>query len=270
MSNENSANKNGISESNSEQKKECVKEFLVSDKFKPMIEEVFISVKKVLAQRKQNLTDWTSIDEEEFIRIFGINKDVEIQSKYSARNETEKRIEKVKAREFMLSGINRFIEICNNISVENRTCVNGENLYGNFLNYTHITPGSARIESTQTLGCTPKGDDEEIEKYYGNTKVMVRRKSYKDKLRIEIFHNFLNKPLWGHDSKVSTLCHELSHLCRYGVDNESYGGMGTLDLPTVDFDPDFNYEKFAAELVGNPEVFKNSYNIERYFEIKVK
>ncbi|EDX33004.1 hypothetical protein SD15574_3137 [Shigella dysenteriae 155-74] len=48
----------------------------------------------------------------------------------------------------------------------------------------------------------------------------------------------------GKDSKVSSLCHELTHLVRYGPKG-MYGGMQSEDMT----------------------LFENAYNIERYFEI---
>lgn len=46
--------------------------------------------------------------------------------------------------------------------------------------------------------------------------------------------------------------------------------MGTDDVPTEEFDPNFRYTGYARDLVKAHDlmVFKNAYNIERYFEIE--
>ena len=70
----------------------------------------------------------------------------------------------------MIDGVNRMIMICDSISVESRSCQNGVNLYGNFINNTHIFPGSARVNNGITIGLSPD--------------------QYKETLRIEILQNF--------------------------------------------------------------------------------
>ncbi|EAN4681797.1 hypothetical protein EHN46_23225 [Salmonella enterica] len=240
----------GSSKGTAEKKKECVKEFIVSDKFKKMMDDAFDATKSVLKKRAKNLKTWGENDKQEFRKIFGVPGDTMITSTYFSKDVTEKLSEEVDARTFMMDGVNRLIMICDKISVESRICQNGVNLYGNFINNTHISPGSARVNSDLTIGLPPD--------------------KYKEKLRIEILQNFKKKPFSGRESHVSSLCHELSHFCRYFINGEHCGGMGTDDVPTEEFDPNFRYTGYARDLVSahDPMVFKNAYNIERYFEIE--
>ncbi|HCD2802472.1 TPA: hypothetical protein ACWQLM_001071 [Escherichia coli] len=240
----------GSSTGTAEKKEECVKEFIVPDKFKKMMDDAFNATKSVLKKRAKNLKDWTENDKQEFSQIFGVSGDVIITSTYFAKRVADKLSENVDARTFMIDGVNRMIMICDSISVESRSCQNGVNLYGNFINNTHIFPGSARVNNGITIGLSPD--------------------QYKETLRIEILQNFKKKPFSGRESHVSTLCHELSHFCRYFIDGKHCGGMGTDDVPTEEFDPNFRYTGYARDLVKAHDlmVFKNAYNIERYFEIE--
>lgn len=92
---------------------------------------------------------------------------------------------------------------------------------------------------------------------------------YNSTLRINICQNFVCKPLTGKNSRVSTLCHELSHFYRNGAQGE-YGGMGTDDMPTKGgFNNNKSYVKNAdaLKIEHSQYVFKNAYNVERYFEL---
>lgn len=83
----------------------------------------------------------------------------------------------------------------------------------------------------------------------------------------------------GMGSRVSTLCHEMSHFEKKFADS-SLGGMGTFDYDVDGRKPlpgekdNWSYEQHLAgadKLVKTKDenVFDNSYNIERYFEIIV-
>lgn len=92
--------------------------------------------------------------------------------------------------------------------------------------------------------------------------------SYKNILKINIQQNFVCKPLMGYDSQVSTLCHELSHFFR--SQDSKHGGFGSDDIPVSGgFSKNKPYYSIASDLKnsGSQDVFKNSYNIERYFEL---
>ncbi|WP_049294102.1 hypothetical protein [Franconibacter helveticus] len=92
---------------------------------------------------------------------------------------------------------------------------------------------------------------------------------------INIGPRFLKQSVTGKDSRVSTLCHEMSHFIKhepFKLDS-TQGGMNTNDdNPKHDYDhqyPERVYVNYATELVNkhSKDVFNNAYNIERYFEI---
>ncbi|HCD7967554.1 TPA: hypothetical protein ACKFQ2_002545 [Citrobacter amalonaticus] len=246
----NSKKNNEKSTATSTKEEECIKEFIISDKFKKMMTNVLNSTKNVLTKRLENLNNWTEADQQEFLTIFGVPGDFKITSQYSSKGEKDFLSETLDARTYMKESISRLIFICEKISVQDRVCENGLNVYGNFVNNTSITPGSARVNDDRTIGLEPE--------------------LYKNELKVEILQNFTKKKYSGSDSKVSTLCHELSHFCRYLINGEQRGGMGTKDSPTKTFDSNYNYVAYAKSLVDkhSPEVFNNAYNIEKYFEIK--
>ena len=185
----------GSSTGTAEKKEECVKEFIVSDKFKKMMDDAFNATKSVLKKRAKNLKDWTENDKQEFSQIFGVSGDVIITSTYFAKRVADKLSENVDARTFMIDGVNRMIMICDSISVESRSCQNGVNLYGNFINNTHIFPGSARVNNGITIGLSPD--------------------QYKETLRIEILQ-ILRKSLF---LVVNLMCllYAMSYLIFVGI-----------------------------------------------------
>ncbi|ECJ8344635.1 hypothetical protein FP708_26405, partial [Salmonella enterica] len=73
---------NGSSTGTAEEKKECFKEFVVSDKFKKMIDEAFKKTKAILEQRRDDLNKWEYDQEHEFSTIFGIEGKELITIKY--------------------------------------------------------------------------------------------------------------------------------------------------------------------------------------------
>lgn len=103
--------------------------------------------------------------------------------------------------------------------------------YGNFLNETALTLGAARISKGQTLNTMPD--------------------KYKERIHVEILHRFkeINR-VTVRDSRVSTLCHELSHLVIYKENDVYYGGMGTDDIiPKGIRKTNDNYTKHAVDLL---------------------
>ncbi|HCB2209310.1 TPA: hypothetical protein MYR09_004401 [Citrobacter farmeri] len=249
----------------SEKKKLCIKEVKVTDQFQKMMTEVLEATKKVLAKRQKDLSDegWTNEKQDEFETIFGfkgsdvitIDSNEEKEKIKLADPETdfdpyiEKR-ERITAYQFMKEGVDRLIFIAGNISVENP----GKEdplLHGNFINKTFMADSSANVRSDQTF--------------------LLKPDLYKKTLRVNICQNFVCKPLTGPESQVSTLCHELSHFYRNGVNGE-YGGLGTDDIPTKGgFGKEKHYVGDANKLrdAHNQYVFKNAYNIERYFELQL-
>ncbi|BCG10576.1 hypothetical protein [Buttiauxella agrestis] len=247
----------------SEKKKQCVKETKVTNQFKKMMDEALEATQKVLEQRQKDLSGkgWDADKQKEFFKIFG----VEGHSIITIDSEEEKKkamdadpsspfdpyIEKrnITAHEFMQEGVDRLLFIFKKISTTIDEGNKDPILIGNFFNKIDSDKGSASVTADQTSFLDPE--------------------RYAEILRINIFQNFVCKPLMGVNSQASTLCHELSHFYRSG-ENGRDGGMGTEDMPTKGgYSKLKNYPTFATELKEskNQYVFKNSYNIERYFEI---
>lgn len=247
----------------SEKKIRCVKETRVTNQFKKMMSEALDATKNILSQRRKDLSEqgWDSESQEEFQKIFGLtgNQVITIDSKAEKEKvresdkdtEFDPYIEKregVTAYQFMKESIERLINIVDKLSVEDPDEKNIL-LHGNFVNYTDKSIASANVRADQTYLLNPI--------------------FYKSTLRVNIYQNFVCKPLTGKNSKVSTLCHEFSHFYRDGAQGE-YGGMGTDDMPTKGgYSNTKPYVKNANEFRDehNQYVFKNAYNIERYFEL---
>jgi len=253
----------------SEKKKQCVKEAKVTNQFKKMMDEALEATKKVLEQRKKDLSEegWNDDKQAEFYNIFGIhgNDIITVDSK-----EEREKVRKIRANDkfaedlppmdpyielraditaytYMREGVDRLLLLCNKISVEIPLDIS-QRIHGNFVNQTDINDGSANVSGDQTLGLNPE--------------------LYKNVLKINIQQNFVCKTLMGVDSKVSTLCHEFSHFFR--SQDSKYGGLGTDDLPVSGgFSKSKPYSVNASSLKksGSQDVFKNSYNIEKYFEL---
>ncbi|RJT19203.1 hypothetical protein [Buttiauxella izardii] len=249
----------------SEKKKQCVKEAKVTNQFKKMMDEALEATKKVLEQRKKDLSEegWNDAKRAEFEEIFGIQG----SSIISVDGEDEKKktkaadpgspmdpfieIRTISAHEFVQESVERLLAMFEKISTTGNAENDDPTLNGNFFNKTHLKKGSASVTADQTSFLDPD--------------------RYKEVLKINIFQNFVCKSLMGFDSQVSTLCHELSHFYRSG-ENGKDGGMGTEDMPTKGgYDPNKKYYEFASILKKwkSQYVFKNSYNVEQYFEIEL-
>lgn len=150
----------------------------------------------------------------------------------------------------MKEGVNRLMFLCSQLHVDD-PIIGSDIVHGNFVNKTDNNIATANVTADQTYGLNPA--------------------LYRTTLKINIFQNFVCKPLTGPGSQVSSLCHELSHFYRYGK-NGIYGGMGTDDMPTTGgFAKAKAYIETANSLkrAGSQYVFKNAYNIERYFELQL-
>lgn len=206
-------------------KEQCVREAVVTDQFKKVVEKAFEKTKEILQCRHDDLTAWGIKQQNEFSSIFGIEGKENIVVKYynpgqqidpddakpTPRNAPSTL--EITAHDFMVEGVERLINICDKLEIGNRVCdINwGSYRYGNFLNETALNLGVARIAKGQTLNILPN--------------------KYKENIRIEILNKFNALPnLMGYNSQVSTLCHELSHLIIYKENDIFYGGMGTDDI----------------------------------------
>ncbi|PLR30091.1 hypothetical protein CYR32_19455 [Chimaeribacter coloradensis] len=67
---------------------------------------------------------------------------------------------------------------------------------------------------------------------------------------INIGNKFISAPLRGKDSKVVTLCHEMSH----------------FDDVLSTFDKGFRAGGMKLSQEGDPKALESAYNFERYFE----
>ncbi|EAZ0462821.1 hypothetical protein OJ34_23655 [Salmonella enterica subsp. enterica] len=244
-----------------------LQEAIVSDQFKKIIDEAFEKTKSILQKRYDNLTkEWDSY-KDEFSSIFGIDGDDTIFVNYYTRGQqidpdnvprtprnTPSEME-MTAHQFMIDGVKRLMDICEKLYIDNREYdkIWGFDRYGSFINETALTLGAARVRKGQTLNALPS--------------------QYKERIHIEILHRFREiTRVTGRDSRVSTLCHELSHLIIFKENGVYYGGMGTDDIiPNGVPDTNENYTKHANSLVRkkSKKVFNNAYNIEKYFEVKI-
>jgi hypothetical protein len=261
------------SKGESENKKQCIKEFKVTNKFKKMMEEVLPFVGKVLEQRKKDLSvsGWNDEKQEEFYKIMGLKGTEEMVHTYDVCDKNGggriKETDKTSVIEFMRKSVDRLILIHSKLYVGEEGVLSAQYdevgnptdeevyKYGNFVNKTYTNEFSAYVISSATWNKDPK--------------------EYKENLEINIGQNFVCKPLMGVNSKVSTICHEISHFDRFGYIGDKikgqWGGVGTDDLPLGDHKKDGKYITYAAELLENHslDVFKNAYNFERYFQIIV-
>ncbi|EDX3117379.1 hypothetical protein B6O77_004597 [Salmonella enterica subsp. enterica serovar Mississippi] len=220
-------------------------EAIVSDQFKKIIDEAFEKTKSILEKRYDNLTkEWDS-HKDEFSSVFGIDGEETISVNYytpgqqidpdyvprTPRNTPSKM--EITAHQFMIDGVKRLMDICAMLYIDNRKYdkVWGFDRYGSFINETALTLGAARVAKGQTLNALPS--------------------QYKERIRIEILHRFIEiTRITGRDSRVSTLCHELSHLVIYKENGVYYGGMGTDDiLPEGLSRTNSNYTKHADTLL---------------------
>ena len=276
-------NHNNRSSGESQQGK-YIKNITVSDKFKRMMDEALIATRVVLERRKNDLRIWGRAQQKEFTDKMGVKGDDIIIHKFivcdvSRKKELTVEEESTTVIEFMRKAVDRMIVIINELHVGERKRVpqydeNGREKaeevykYVSFVNKTFTSDFSAYVLSSRTQ--------------------VIKPSQYSEGLEINIGHNFTTKKLMGANSKVSTLCHEISHFNR--VENESYkkeeyvdgkdqqkyrgswGGVSTRDLPEgKDHKHDGGYEKYRDILKKQHsiDVLKNAYNFEMYFEIEV-
>lgn len=185
--------------------------------------------KIILRMRENDLILWTRKEQDEFREIFGFDGNEIVDDIYSSPF-IVKGTEKKKAKDLMKDGIKRLQLLCNSLSINN------------FSNLTDCGNYYAKVSETQTIAL-------DISKYSTT-------------LKIDIGQKFVNAPLYGVDSQVCTLCHELSHFMRY-VDEVDAGGMSTDDI-TGNKKP----REIAIKMRDkkDPQLFLNAYNIEMYFE----
>lgn len=278
--------------------KEYTKSFgqkiMITNEFVKMMREALSCALRVLRQRQKDLEIWGETEKKNFEDIMGVKGDIEINDTYyicdMVNTETYSRpvIEKISAHEFMKKAVDRMYNIMSQLHVDPNPlevsqadpCTNELGpvpdkkvyKYGNFVNRTYTSEYSAFVDRTETWIYSPE--------------------QYRENLEINIGYNFYRKKQIGVNSKASTLCHEISHFYRVESKDEKWGsesgkresrgpwgGVGTDDLPN---DKDYKHEKgksgenryieYRKKLHDNhsPDVFKNAYNFELYFQLTDK
>ncbi|EFB5172144.1 hypothetical protein KYK43_003296 [Escherichia coli] len=254
----------------------CIEKYKVTDQFKRMMTKATKAQMKVLEMRAEMLKpeNWGAEEQQEFFEIFGVthntvitidSREEKIKQRAKAeaaakKNEEEGNNEPVAfpdpyietrdnitAYQFMVESVDRLIELCQKLHVKDPVKADDRE-HGNFVNKTDDAIATANVTADQTLYLKPT--------------------LFESILRVNIYQRFVCKELTGPESQVSSLCHELSHFYRTG-ENGKYGGMGTDDMPIEGgFSRDKNYLGEANRLKseGDQYVFKNAYNIEKYFE----
>lgn len=232
--------------------------------FKVMIKETLDAIGKVLDQRNLDLKTWGEKEQDEFYMIFGSKGERILDIDMPIRGVSD--IYKITAREVMQDCIRRLTWIKNQLTLDS------------FVNliYDPDNPSDSTNSTLSRAAGTPK------------TFAAFVKPSQQTDFKVYIGINFTGRindrnvrtcgAVMGIDSRVATLCHELSHFEKNFVDPTS-GGMGTLDyesdgskpLPNQDNSSYEGHLAGADKLVrsGDKNVFNNAYNIERYFQIEV-
>lgn len=218
--------------------------------YEAMIKETLEAMDKVLEQRKKDLDVWGEKEKNEFFTIFGIKGESIVHIDMPRRGVTS--LVRMKAIDVMKDCINRLQHVRGTMGVSN---------FVNKINEPH--------EVCAKVVGEPQ-DNYLIE--IGINFVGRRKRGNNSDQRICL-------QVTGRDSRVATLCHELSHIPKKFSD-PSQGGMGTSDYDSKgirqspyqeDKDSYKQHVAGATKLVneGNELVFDNAYNIERYFEIEI-
>ncbi|EKQ3620643.1 hypothetical protein P4513_004494 [Escherichia coli] len=248
----------------------CKKEAKVTDQFYNMITPALEETKRVLNIRAKNLEAWTPADQKNFEDIFGLPGDAIITMEHYApcqksdnNGNFTPQTKNIDAHTFIKEGVYRMIMICDNLIIETRTQDNVQLIYGNFKNYTNLVNGSARIPAAQTTHIDLNRPQYQSSEYKNKSKAELLKLEYRERISIDILQNFTCKNPTGENSRVSTLCHELSHLFIIWDGEQYYGGLSSNDLGKK------REIANAKELKSkhDPLVFNNAYNIEKYFEI---
>lgn len=232
--------------------------------FRAMIKETLEAMDKVLAQRTNDLEVWGEKEQAEFYKIFGSRGERIIEVEMSLRGDHHK--VKMTAREVMQDCIRRLRWIKEKLTLDD------------FIN--NIYDPDNPNDSTNTTIPRDPSMPETFAAFVNNELV----KEYKVHIGINFTGRIKGKGIrtcatvTGIDSRVSTLCHEMSHFVKIFNDPQ-HGGMGTSDYDLNGMKPKTNTDNFSAEqhnkgattLVKQASecVFDNAYNIERYFEIVV-
>lgn len=217
----------------------------ITNDFKTMIKESLNAMDKVLDQRTLDLATWGTKEQSDFFQIFGSKGERIINITTSKRDVTQ--VVSITARELMLDCIRRLRWIKEKLAPES------------FIN---------EIEGPKKFCAYVAAELEEDYIVHIGVNFTGRLNDNQKRVCMNVT---------GDDSRVSTLCHELSHFVKHYAD-PTVGGMGTYDYDvrgkkhsrtTIDTGT-FAQHKAGADLLvrlHDENVFDNSYNIERYFQI---
>lgn len=233
--------------------------------FRAMIKETLEAMDKVLAQRTNDLEVWGEKEQAEFYKIFGSRGERIIEVEMSLRGDHHK--VKMMAREVMQDCIRRLKWIKEQLTLDD------------FINNIY-DPDNPNDPTNTTI---PR--ESGIPKTFSASVNAEEENDYKVKIGINFTGRLQGNrerrcaTVTGVDSRVTTLCHEMSHFVKKFTD-PTIGGMGTSDyndkgLRPVPGQKDkwsiLQHQLGAKEMIerGDPNVFDNAYNIEKYFEITV-
>lgn len=228
--------------------------------FRAMMEEALAAMDRVLVQRTKDLDAWGEKEQAEFYRIFGSKGERVIEVEMSLRGDGHK--VKMTAREVMQDCIRRLKWLKGQMTLDDyiNEIYDSDNSINNT---TSSMSGVIRIFAAHV-----KEQKQSDYKVYIGINFTGRKKSGGIRTCASVT---------GVDSRVSTLCHEMSHFVKKYSDPE-HGGMGTSDYDNTGRKPDpeerdnwsAEQHKSGADMLVKLRsecVFDNAYNIERYFEI---
>ena len=216
----------------------------IKNDFKIMVQEAIDAMGRVLEQRKKDLETWAPENQDEFLKIYGSHGERIIPVEIFTRGISQ--VKNMTAREIMLDSIKRLAWIRKQLKIDD---------YVNMIDSPKIF--CAKVSSGQE----------------SNYKVYIGI-NFTGRLKNNGVRSCMN--IMGEDSRVSTLCHEMSHFVKkFAAPSE--GGMGTSDydenchkIQEGEDNSSYEEHKNGAEKMiknGDQRVFDNAYNIERYFQI---
>lgn len=228
--------------------KKVFKQCKIND-FEAMIAETLGALDKVLEQRTKDLNLWGEKEQRDFLNIFGWEGNEVVHVDMPVRGVSN--LVEMTAKEVIFDCVERI------------SYVRGTMTVSSFLN---------RIDSAREVCASVKGEPQDNYEVEIGINFVGRRNRNNGKDRICM-------SITGRDSRVSTLCHELSHIPKQYASPKD-GGIGASDYDSKGIkkspykDDMESYEQHVAGanlLIFNKSecVFDNAYNLERYFEIDI-
>lgn len=232
--------------------------------FKAMMDEASNAMDRVLEQRVKDLDSWGRKEQEEFYTIFGSRGERLVHVNVPIKG--VKNIVEMKALDVMKDCVRRLKAIKETLTLDS------------YINQIY-DPDNPDAPTNSTLPHDPS---------LPKTFCAYVNGEQQDNYQVKIGINFTGRisngvrscgKVMGIDSRVATLCHEISHFEKKFLD-ASLGGVGAGDydingrrLARGERDVWSNAQHAAGAdlLVKNSDekVFDNAYNLERYFQIKV-